>query len=114
MRSYSYLNTAGQIFDHYDGKEPFASFLKKFFSQYKKYGSTDRKRIGHLCYCYFRLGKSLLQVPMEERILIGLFLCSTESNEILEQLRPEWNKEIHLVLEKKLLIINHYCPTKNS
>ena len=44
---------------------------------------------------------------MEERILIGLFLCSTESNEILEQLRPEWNKEIHLVLEKKLLIINY-------
>ena len=107
MRSYSYLNTAEQILDHYNGNEPFATFLKKFFSQHKKYGSTDRKRIGHLCYCYFRLGKSLLQVPMEERILIGLFLCSTESNEILEQLRPEWNKEIHLVLEKKLLIINY-------
>jgi 16S rRNA (cytosine967-C5)-methyltransferase len=102
---YSYLNTSEEILLEYKGEEPLAYFLKFFFSHHKKYGSRDRKQIAHLCYCYFRLGKSLLQVPVEERILIGLFLCSTEPNEILQQLKPEWNKQVDLPADKKLLII---------
>jgi len=86
---------------------PFASFLKKYFAANKKFGSKDRKQISHLCYCYFRLGKSLPDTSVEERILVGLFLCSTESNEILEQLKPEWNEKIHLTTDKKLLIIKY-------
>jgi 16S rRNA (cytosine967-C5)-methyltransferase len=106
MRFYSYLNSGVQILNQYKGEEPFASFIKKYFSANKKHGSKDRKQITHLCYCYFRLGKSLLQVPVEERILIGLFLCSSEPNEILAQLKPEWNVKINLPADKKLLIIS--------
>ncbi len=84
MHFYSYLNSAIQILGAYHGEEPFALFLKKYFSQNNKYGSKDRKQISHLCYCYFRLGRSLLKISIEERILIGLFLCSNEPKAVLE------------------------------
>ena len=111
MRFHSYLNTAVQIIGQYKGEEPLASFLKKYFAQNKKHGSRDRKLISHLCYCYFRLGKSAPPNPpqregLEERTLAGLFLCSEKPNEILEQLKPGWNKQIDLPVRSKLLIIN--------
>jgi len=104
-RNYSYLNSAIQILNQYKGEEPFASFIKKYFSTNKKHGSNDRKQISHLCYCYFRLGKARLSIPTEERILVGLFLCSTEPNEMLTQLKPAWSKHLHLPIQEKLLII---------
>jgi 16S rRNA (cytosine967-C5)-methyltransferase len=107
MRFHSYVNSAVRILNQYEGEEPFTIFLKKYFSANKKHGSKDRKEIGHLCYCYLRLGKALLQVPVEERILTGLFLCSNESNEILANLRPEWDKQIGLPLQAKLSAIHH-------
>src|SRR6476620_5776341 len=106
-RSYSYLNSAVQILSAYNGEEPFASYLKKYFGQNKKHGSRDRKQISHLCYCYFRLGKALLNIPLEERIVVGLFLCSAEPNEILEQLKPGWNKKIDLSIREKLSMVNY-------
>jgi 16S rRNA (cytosine967-C5)-methyltransferase len=105
-RYHSYLNTAKQVLGQYKGEEPFASFLKKFFSRYKKYGSKDRKQISHLCYCYFRLGKSSEKMAIEERILMGLFFCSTGLNEILEELKPAWNASIHLPLKEKCSMFN--------
>jgi 16S rRNA (cytosine967-C5)-methyltransferase len=107
MHAHSYLKSSVEILGEYKGKEPFASFLKKYFGQYKKYGSKDRKQVSHLCYCYFRLGKALLDIPVEERILIGLFLCSDWPNEILEQLKPGWNDKVDLPVKEKLFII-HY------
>lgn len=38
---------------------------------------------------------------MEERILIGLFLVSTESNRILDELKPEWIELVHASIEEK-------------
>jgi 16S rRNA (cytosine967-C5)-methyltransferase len=106
-RYHSYLSSAIQILNLYKREKPFASFLKKYFAANKKFGSKDRKQISHLCYCYFRLGKSLPDTPVEERILVGLFLCSTEPNEILAQLKPEWNEKIHFTTDKKILIIKY-------
>jgi 16S rRNA (cytosine967-C5)-methyltransferase len=98
-RYYSYLNSAVQIVTQYSGQEPFAAFIKKYFSGHEKYGSNDRKHISHLCYCYFRLGIAFPEKSTEEKMLIGLFLCSTQHNEILEQLRPALDEKIHLPLE---------------
>jgi len=106
MRFHSYLNSVVQILNQYKGHEPFASFAKKYFSANKKYGSKDRKQISHLCYCYFRLGKSLLHISVEERILNGLFLCSIEPNEILGELKPELNNEVKKTLGEKYSILN--------
>lgn len=106
-RWHSYLNTAKTILQQYNGEEPFASFLKKFFSLQKKYGSRDRKTIGHLCYCFFRLGKAAVKLPVEEGILAGVFLCSDQPDEILESLKPEWNRQIELPVAQKLAIVDH-------
>ena len=105
-RYHSYINSAKEILKRYEGEEPFASFLKKHFSTNKKYGSKDRKQISHLCYCYFRIGKMNIELQVEERILIALFLCSDESNEILQQLKPEWNEKVSLSINEKLLLLS--------
>ncbi|HWC52443.1 MAG TPA: methyltransferase domain-containing protein [Chitinophagaceae bacterium] len=105
-RFHSYLNSATTILSLYKGEEPFVSFLKKYFAQNKKYGSKDRKQIGHLSYCYLRLGKSLQRMSTEEKILAGLFLCSTGPNEILKELRPQWDDKIRLTTEEKIQVID--------
>ena len=101
-RYLSYLNTAAQLIRQYDEVEPFASFLKKYFAQHKKHGSKDRKQIAHLCYCCFRLGKAGLSIPVEERVISGLFLCSREPNELLAALHPEWNELTGLAPGEKI------------
>ena len=113
MHAYSYLESSVQILNEYKGEEPFASFLKKYFKQNKKYGSHDRKQVSHLCYCYFRPGKALSGISIEERVLIGLFLCSDRPNEILEQLKPGWNKKIDLPLSEKLITNNYSSFIEN-
>ena len=104
----SYINSAKQILAYYEGKEPLSSFLKKYFSSQKKFGSKDRKEISHLCYCYFRLGRSATSLDIEERILSGLFLCSQEPNQILQELRPDWSEYVDLPADK-----NAQCPMLN-
>ena len=81
-------------------------FLKSFFSQNKKYGSNDRKQISNLCYCYFRLGHALQQLPTEERLVAGLFLCEQRPQELLENIKPEWNELIALPPDEKLGMLN--------
>ncbi|HET6994938.1 MAG TPA: Fmu (Sun) domain-containing protein [Chitinophagaceae bacterium] len=100
-RYYSYLNTATTILAGYRGEEAFALFLKKFFSSHKKYGSRDRKFIGHLCYCFFRMGKMENGKSVEEKILKALFLCSDQPNELLTELRPEWSDKVRLPVQDK-------------
>jgi 16S rRNA (cytosine967-C5)-methyltransferase len=97
----------------YKGDEPLSSFLKKYFSANKKFGSKDRKQISNLCYCFFRLGKIVMNTTIEEKILTGLFLCSNESNEILAALKPEWNEKCKLPVNEKLLIINSSLLIQN-
>jgi 16S rRNA (cytosine967-C5)-methyltransferase len=105
MRSHSHLNSAVKIIGDYKGNEPLSAFLKKYFSVNKKFGSRDRKQVAHLCYCFFRLGKAIMKMPAEERMFIGLFLCSTESNELLEEIRPKWNLQVGATLLQKLSMI---------
>ena len=106
-RYHSYINSTKNILSIYKGEEPLSSFLKKYFSANKKYGSKDRKQISNLCYCFFRLGKAIMNTSTEEKILTALFLCSTGSNEMLAALKPEWNEKCNLPLTEKLLIIEY-------
>lgn len=106
-RFYSYLNSAEKLLSDYKGKEPFSLFLKAFFKQYKKYGSRDRREISNLCYCYFRLGKSLPDLEIQERILVGLFLCSQKPNPVLSFLKPAWSEQIEETLAEKLNFLGY-------
>ena len=91
---HSYLNSAEKVIKSYQGQEPLSSYLKKFFANNKKYGSKDRKQIGQLCYSYFRPGKSLEALSIQEKLLAGLYLSSQQPNELLQELKPDWNESI--------------------
>jgi 16S rRNA (cytosine967-C5)-methyltransferase len=106
MRSHSYINSAKAILEDYDGSIPFAAWIKQFFKANKKYGSKDRREVTHLCYSYFRLGKAFEKESVEERILMGVFISSSENNFVLSELKPEWNKKIHLTLTEKIHHLN--------
>lgn len=113
MRSHSYLNTAKRIIDTYDGMAPLASWLKQFFKSEKKFGSRDRKEISHACYCFYRLGNALKDLDIDEQILTALFLCSNSSNKVLEELKPDWNKNISLSIDKKIGFVSTQDEVKN-
>jgi 16S rRNA (cytosine967-C5)-methyltransferase len=114
MKYFSHLNTATTILNQYQGLQPFGIFLKDFFRQHKKYGSKDRKSISHLCYSYFRTGKALLPLSVEERVVAGLFLCTTMPNEVLEQLKPAWNEQASLSAAEKCSLLNGHYPILNG
>ena len=97
----SHIQSAVSILKEYNGQEPFANYLKKFFASQKKYGSRDRKKISHLCYSYFRLGKAYPDLATEQRILHALFLCSTSPDEYLAELNPGLNERVSLPAEEK-------------
>ena len=101
MRFHSHLHTAVSIIEKYNGQEPLAVFLKKFFAADKKYGSGDRRNISALCYAYYRLGKTMMDDGTEERIIKAVFLCRDQPLPFLAALRPEWNDRIHLPLGEK-------------
>lgn len=105
-RFFSWLNTSQELVSRYGGEEPFASYIKKHFAQHKKYGSKDRKIISQLCYGYFRLGNAFDNQPVEDRILLGLFLCTNTSSDLLQEFRPSWNENISLTVSQKFAYLN--------
>jgi 16S rRNA (cytosine967-C5)-methyltransferase len=98
----AYLNSAQEILSKYKGEEPFNSFLKKYFSLHKKFGSRDRKQIAHLCYCFFRLGKSLMNISIERKLSFGVFLCDKEKSLLLQKLNPQLNEEVEKNPDEKI------------
>jgi 16S rRNA (cytosine967-C5)-methyltransferase len=105
MFARAHLQVALQLVQEYKGEMPFVHHLKQYFSTHKKHGSRDRKQIAQLCYCWFRLGHALKELPASERMLAGLFLCSKEPNSLLQALHEEWNEKAGLPLEQKLSMI---------
>ena len=112
MRHFSHLNTATKIVQQYEGKGPLHLYLKSFFSQHKKFGSKDRKRISHLCYLYYRVARGFGDAfenedseTIQQKILTGLFLCSYEDDELLAAMKPDWNDRIALGVLDKVAII---------
>lgn len=105
-RFHSYLHTTQAILTQYRGETPFAYFIRNWFGASRKYGSRDRRVISNLCYCFFRTGQWGKNLSVGERILGGLFLCSETADEVLSQLRPEWNEQVHLPLPQKMKLVN--------
>lgn len=76
--AHRYIQYAVTALAGFNGSLPLQHYLKQFFAADKKYGSKDRRFISHLCYCYFRTGHALQQLPAEERIKVSLYLCSEQ------------------------------------
>ena len=120
MKFFSHLNTATHLIQEFKGAEPLHHFLKSFFSQNKKFGSKDRKRISHLCYVFFRVGRAFQnEGPLEKTedihraIVAGLFLSGNESDDLLAAMRPSWNEKIAAGIGEKVEMINQEIPPIN-
>lgn len=86
-----YLRSAAFVIGQYDGSIPLAAFLKQYFKANPKFGSKDRKHIGHLCYCYFRTARAVQSSSIEEKIKAALFLCEPGPAEWGELVPEEWH-----------------------
>jgi 16S rRNA (cytosine967-C5)-methyltransferase len=106
MYAYSYLKTATAIVEMYTGEVPLAIHLKSYFKLNKKMGSKDRKYIAHLCYCYFRTGNLFKKDTITDAITKSLFLCSTNSNPLLEQLNVTYNTQVQATLNDKIAFLS--------
>ena len=104
IRFDSYLSEAIKLIEAYKGKTPFSVYTKTYFSQNKKFGSTDRKTINKFCYYFFRVSHAVSK-PIKDGIITGIFLCENKESQILEYFNPSLNKEISKSLSDKLKIV---------
>jgi 16S rRNA (cytosine967-C5)-methyltransferase len=111
MFGWAHLKTATEILQQYTGDVPFAIWLRNHFRANKKFGSRDRKQITMLCYGYFRLGHATQDLPVEEKMLLGLYLTSSVPSPLLEELKPEWNQQAQKPLDEKLAEFPNIQPT---
>ena len=117
-RQHSYLASAINAITSYKPGEPLVHHLKRFFAANKKYGSKDRKQIASLCYNYFRTGNALKDKSAEERIVASTFLCSSSSNDFLEEMNPTFNDSVTKSKAKKIASLqitsDDFFPFKNE
>jgi len=100
-----YFDTAVALIKQYDGSMPLTAYLKQYFAQHKKHGSKDRKQIAHLCYCYYRLGHAVKDLPVETRLYIALYLCNNEKGEWLQLYEEEWQTAYDQDLDKRIAFL---------
>lgn len=104
MKFDNQLRYASTIIASYEGEIPLHVWLKNFFREHKQMGSKDRRLFSNMAYGFYRLGHAIKDIPSEERILTGLFLCNESPQEILQYFRPEWNGNITRPLEEKIVL----------
>lgn len=85
--------------------------LKQYFSHHKKHGSKDRKLITQLCYSYYRLGKALHELSIEERIKVALFLCNNEAGKWAVLFDETWQGAWDANLKQRLLFVLSQYPS---
>ncbi len=102
---HSYLNSASSLLEKYQGDQPFHNYIREFFRQHSKYGSRDRKKISHLCYCFFRSGHGFQNLEIPEKILLSLFICNEAPDPLLAYFKPELDESVTLDLPAKLALL---------
>lgn len=105
MHLQQHLSSAQKILEAYDGDMPFAAWLKHYFREHKKFGSKDRKKVADLCFCYFRLGNAFAACDIEERLLVGQFLCHEQSL-FIKELKREWRQQVTLPIKDKIVFLD--------
>ncbi len=53
-------------------------------------------------------------MPVAERVVTGLFLCSASPNDMLGQLKPEWNEQAGLSVEQKCSMLSRSSAEQYS
>ncbi|MCD6066550.1 MAG: tRNA/rRNA cytosine-C5-methylase [Bacteroidetes bacterium] len=110
-----YLSIAIQLVQQYTQEAsqkftPLHLYLKSYFKQYSKYGKRDRNAISELVYAYFRAGHTFPKTKIEERIVLGSYLCANTKESIhyflaqlqLNSYEPEVNVSKRVEQAKKM------------
>src|SRR6201989_3630743 len=113
MKAVNQLKTFQRILDEYPAETPLSKFLPGFYRQNKQMGSTDRRVAGRLIYNYFRLGRALPGLSVEERLNVAEFLCNTQVNSFLQHFKPEWAACIGFGIEEKIAMVKVACSAFN-
>jgi 16S rRNA (cytosine967-C5)-methyltransferase len=106
---------AQKLIAAYQGQEPLAAYLKKYFAAHKKHGSRDRKSISAFCYAHYRTmhANFPLQEAVSKEIDLPVFIHSHTIQPLLFiRIRP-WQKEkVVAALETASIdytVINEHC-----
>jgi 16S rRNA (cytosine967-C5)-methyltransferase len=106
---------AQKLVTAYQGQEPLAAYLKKYFAANKKHGSRDRKSISAFCYAHFRNmhANFPLQEYISKEIDIPEFIHSHTIQPLLFiRIRP-WQKEkVIAALQTASIeytVVNEHC-----
>jgi len=105
MRAEAYLRNFLKVLEAYPADRPLAKFLPEYFRQHKEMGSGDRRMASRLLYSYFRLGKAFSALPVEERLFLAEFLCSTSENPFLTHFKPELAEKISMPMGEKIALL---------
>ena len=81
--------------------EPLSRYLIRFFKDNRQMGSSDRRMTSRFCYNYFRLGNSLADYTIVERLAFAEYLCSAESD-VVHVIKPELVSSLQAKLSSKL------------
>ena len=110
MKALNQLKTFERILSTYPADMPLGKFLPGFYRQNKQMGSTDRRIASRLVYNYFRLGRALPQLPVNERLLVAEFLCNIQINSFISHFKPEWAALMAYSIDDKLQLIKQLHP----
>jgi 16S rRNA (cytosine967-C5)-methyltransferase len=113
MKALNQLKTFQRILDEYPAETPLSKFLPGFYRQNKQMGATDRRVANRLVYNYFRLGRALPDMQVEERLFVAEFLCNTQLNSFLQHFKAEWAACIGFSLDEKLTMVKTTHPDFN-
>jgi len=102
MRAEQQLRTFMRVFEKFPADKPLAKFLPEFFKRNKQMGSNDRRSASRLLYNYFRLGRAVADKPIEQRLFLAEFLCTSVDNPFLHHFRPDLNEKIYLSPDEKI------------
>ncbi len=91
MRLDNQLRHATRIIEAYSGDQPLHIWLKEYFRANRQMGSRDRKELSALVYSFYRLGHSLRNGAIPDRLLTGLYLCTDQPSDLLRHFRPDWD-----------------------
>lgn len=109
MRSEAYLRTFQRLLEAYPADTPLTKFLPDYFRKNKAMGSGDRRMASRLLYTYFRLGKACADLPVDERLFLAEFLCTSGTNEFLTYFKPELAEKLDWSLADKIaLLVKEY------
>lgn len=114
MHQQIHQQIAENLLENYQGQEPLANYLKKYFSANKKHGSRDRKSISAFCYAHFRQGGIVFPLVqnVSKEIDVTKFVTAHEHQPLLFiRVRPWQREKVIQKLNTALIQFQEISPT---